>query len=226
MRTKPTPTLVPFTTLIGATIMEYRGKMISSRPDCGTPFTIYRTGTTGRYIYAHQDEQTLEEILDTIDNIVEEEGYADEEFIMPAWRSKDLLGQQALRKQLIENIRGAATVIVKAEEVMAAQERMASVMDREEENELTQLEQELVAPLADVGIELTAGNEARMTIAGNKEKMIEEDRIVLQHRLRLVTESMEDFEGCSTPMARQIWQEFAINIHSTCRQMLARINSL
>jgi hypothetical protein len=116
------PSLVPFTHPTGATIIDYRTFTVSSRPDCGTPFTIYRSAATGRYIYEHQDEQTLEEILDTIDIIVDEEGYADDDLAMPAWRSKDLLGQQVLRKQLIENIRSATTTIVNAEQIIQQQE--------------------------------------------------------------------------------------------------------
>jgi hypothetical protein len=106
-------------------------------------------------------------------------------------------------------------------------------MDLHEENELTQLEKELVQPLADIGIELSASSDQqRMShkydgpAAMTTQNMIEEDRNLLEHRLKLVTESMEDFEGCHSPMAHAIWTEFAVAIHATCRATLARVNAL
>ena len=82
IQTKPVPTAG---IRAGQTIIEYRGFTVTSaaRPEVNSAFSIYQADQ----LVPHCDELTLQETLDTIDELLLDEDETDENE-MPAWRIK------------------------------------------------------------------------------------------------------------------------------------------
>ncbi len=97
--------------------MLYRGALITdepyySSPAIKEPFTIIIADR----IWDHCDEETLEEILDTIDNILDESGMDVEP--MPEWRVKETERRIAKSKARAADVESYTQQITRLNEII------------------------------------------------------------------------------------------------------------
>lgn len=95
-------------TYLGNTIMHYRDCRITDKPYGNTPYTLL---DGGGQIVAHRDEQTLEEMLDTIDVILDEEINQPDDFPpMLPWRKAGLEHRAKKAQELRELLEGLQAI--------------------------------------------------------------------------------------------------------------------
>jgi len=94
------------------TIMLYRGALITDEPYGTEPFTIIIADR----IWDHSDEETLEEILDTIDVILDESKMDVEP--MPEWRVKEIERRIAKSKARAADVESYTKQITSLNEVI------------------------------------------------------------------------------------------------------------